>query len=210
MKKFLTGLRTTAWRTAGARYNASRRLRQRESFSTISLALFSSLSIAVTFAQRIYSPASGSPLDNYLTALLASLGVFLLAISLLEWGAAHGARADALHRNAEELTAYQLKLAQVLEQLDITGTIEDSRVDELRLEYEAIKDRCAYNHETSDDRLFRAQQRRAPEMTISYSMGLLQAWWIMIRWQVSTVWYFGLFWFTICGAVAYAWYVPKV
>lgn len=212
MKKFLTRLRATAWRTAGARYNASRRLRQRESFSTISLALFSSLSIAVTFAQRIYSPSAGSPLDNYLTALLASLGVFLLAISLLEWGAAHGAKADALHRNAEELTAYQLKLAQILAHLDIVGTIEDSRVDDLRLEYEAIKDRCAYNHEPSDDRLFRAQQRHAPEFAASEnvrSMGMLEAWWILIRWQVSTVWYFGFFWLTICGAVAYAWYVPK-
>ena len=174
--------------------------------------MFSSLSIAVTFAQRIYSPKPGAPLDNYLTALLASLGIFLLAISLLEWGAAHGSRADALHRNAEELTAYHLKLAQVLAHLEIVGTIENSRVDDLRLEYEAIKDRCAYNHEPSDDRLFRAQQRHAIEFTTSENaprMGAFEALWIAVRWQVSTVWYFSFFWFTICGALACAWYVPK-
>lgn len=212
MKIFLESLRTTAWRTAGARYNASRRLKQRESFSTISLAMFSALSIAVAFAQRIYSPQPGTSLDNYLTALSVSLGVFLLAISLLEWGAAYGAKSDSLHRNAEDLTAYQLKLAQVLAQIDGGGTIVDERVDELRSEYETIKDRCPHNHVPGDDKLFRARHRRAPEFAGlggSPALSAWAAWWIAVRWQASTVWYFCLLWLAIVVGLWYAWHVPK-
>ena len=69
MTDFLLALRTTVWRTAGARYNAARRLKRREFMSVLSLALLSSLSVAIAFLQRIYSPQGGTPLDNYLTAL---------------------------------------------------------------------------------------------------------------------------------------------
>ena len=52
MKDFISDLRTTAWRTAGARYNAARRLKQRETFSTVNLALLS----ALTFMSRPAHP----------------------------------------------------------------------------------------------------------------------------------------------------------
>lgn len=209
---FLIDLRTTAWRTAGARYNAARRLRRRESFSTVSLALFSTSSIAVTFIQRIYSPQAGTPLDNYLTTLLASLGVFLLTISLLEWGAAYGAKAEALHRNAEELTAYQFKLKQVLAESIATGIVDSAKIDQLRVEYEGIKGRCGYNHDPRDDLLFRAARRLAPEFLDSEDapvIGAKRALLIKMGWHLSTVWYFALFWLVIFGAFAYAWHVPK-
>lgn len=212
MKTFLESLRTKAWRTAGARYNASRRLKQRESFSTISLAMFSALSIAVAFAQRIYSPQSGTPLDNYLTAMSVSLGVFLLAISLLEWGAANGAKADALHRNAEALTAYQLKLAQSLAQIDAGRAVSDEQVDQFRTEYETIKNGCAHNHTPGDHQLFKAEHRTATEFASAARGEAISAWaaWVTrVRWQASTVWFFALVWLAVVGALAYAWWVPK-
>jgi len=213
MKDFLVSLRTMAWRTAGARYNAARRLKRREWFSTFSLASLSALSIAVAFAQRIYSPQSGTPLDNYLTAISVSLGVFLLAISLLEWGAAYGAKADALHRNAEALTAYQLKLAQSLAQIAAGKTLTDEQVDQLRMEYETIKDGCAHNHEPADHLLFMADRRSAPEFAGANGqplMGAKMAWWTSLTWHASTVWFFALIWLVVVGALAYAWWVPKV
>jgi hypothetical protein len=212
VKDFLVSLRTMAWRTAGARYNASRRLKRREWFSTFSLASLSALSIAVAFAQRIYSPQAGTPLDNYLTAMSVSLGVFLLAISLLEWGAAYGAKADALHRNAEALTAYQLKLAQSLAQIAAGKAISDEQVDQLRLEYETIKDGCAHNHEPADHRLFMAEHRSAPEFAGANGQPSMEAaavWWTRATWHASTVWFFALIWLVVAGALACAWWVPK-
>jgi hypothetical protein len=212
MKLFISDLRTRAWRTSGSRYNAARRLKQRETFSTISLAMLSALSVAAAVAQRIYSPQPGTPLDNYLTAVSVALGIFLLAISLLEWGAAYGAKADALHRNAEDLTAYHLKLAHVLARMDSGRIVEDSQVDALRVEYETIKDRCPYNHAPSDHELFKAQHRMAKELgavdgkpTMTYRSALL----IKARWEWSTIWFFLLIWLSIGVAGAYALWIPK-
>lgn len=212
MKDFISDLRTIAWRTAGARYNAARRLKQRETFSTVSLALLSALSVAAAVAQRIYAPQPGTPLDNYMTAVSIALGVFLLAISLLEWGAANGAKSDGLHRSAEELTAYQIKLKQILARLASGKVLSDAEVDELRLEYEAIKNRCPNNHAPRDDELFRAQQRKSPEFATaqgSQAMGELKAFGIWLTWEWSTVWFFLLIWIAVAAAGTYAWWVPK-
>lgn len=212
MKQFISDLRARAWRTAGSRYNAARRLKQRETFSTISLAMLSALSVAAAVAQRIYSPQPGTSLDNYLTAVSVALGVFLLAISLLEWGAAYGAKADALHRNAEDLTAYQLKLAHVLARMDSGKTVEDSEVDALRVEYETIKDRCPYNHAPSDHELFRAQQRMAPELGAANGKPGMTVWGalaVKARWGWSTIWFFLMVWIATAIAGACAFWIPK-
>ena len=212
MRQFLSALRTRAWTTSGSRYNAARRLKQRESFSTFSLAMLSALSVAAAVAQRIYSPRPGTTLDNYMTAASIALGVFLLAISLLEWGAAYGAKADALHRNAEDLTAYQLKLAQVLAEMDAGRAVEDSEVNALRVEYETIKDRCPYNHAPSDYELFKAQQRMAPEFGAANGKPAVTYWDALVvksRWQWSTLWLFLLIWVVVAVAGAYAFWVPK-
>jgi SMODS and SLOG-associating 2TM effector domain family 5 len=213
MKEYLISLRTTAWRTAGARYNASRRLQQREYISTFSLASFSALSIAVAFAQRIYCPRSGTPLDNYLTAISVGLGVFLLAISLLEWGASYGLKADALHRNAEELTAYQLKLAQYLAQINNDGrTLADEQIEQFRVEYETIKNRCTYNHQPGDHQFFKAQHRTAPEFSSANGtpeMRVRDACLVVIFWYASTIWLFALAWLMVVGSMVFAWYIPN-
>lgn len=212
MKQFLSDLRTISWRTAGARYNAARRLKHREWFSTFSLASLSALSIAVAFAQKVYSPTPGTPLDNYLSSLAVALGVFLLAISLMEWGAGYGARAEALHRNAELLTAFQLKLAQTLAQIDAGRPVTDKEVDDLRLEYEAIKDKCPHNHIPSDDALFRAHQRLAEEFKGENgkpTMSLLVAAQTRLLWHASELWFFGIVWILVLGALGYSWWIPK-
>lgn len=212
MKKFLTDLRLIVWRTAGARYNAARRLKQREWLSTFSLAALSALSIAVAFAQKVYSPIQGTLLDNYLSSLAAALGIFLLVISLLEWGAGYGAKAEALHRNAEYLTAFQLKLAQILAQIDSGKSVTDEEVEGLRLEYEAIKDKCPYNHMPVDDALFRANQRLAPEFANGDGTPLMS--WCAakrtgVRWYASECWFFGMVWVLVLGSLGYAWWIPK-
>lgn len=212
MRQFISDLRTQAWKTSGSRYNAARRLKQRETLSTFSLAMLSALSVAAAVAQRIYSPQPGTPLDNYMTVVSVALGVILLTISLLEWGSAHGAKADALHRNAEDLTAYHLKLAQVLARIDTGKAVEDLEVDELRVEYETIKDRCPYNHAPSDYQLFRAQQRMAPELGATTGRPVMTGWGALVvqaRWEWSTIWFFLLVWAAVALAGAYVFWVPK-
>lgn len=211
MEKFLRTLQTDAWRTSGARYNAARRLRRRELFATVSLTFFSALSVAVAFIQRVYLTISGSPLDNYLTALSACLGVFLLAISLMEWGAANGVKADALHRNAEELNGFQRRLALVLAQLAALQPLSWVQVEALSVEYEKLKGQCIYNHSPLDELHFRATKRAAPEFKNADGKPSIcgaEAGWIAAQWQIASVWYFAVFWIVIGFALLAALLLP--
>lgn len=174
--------------------------------------MLSALSVATALAQRIYSPQPGTPLDNYLTAVSVTLGIFLLTISLLEWGASYGAKADTLHRNAEELTAYQIKLAYILAKMDSGKLIEESEIDALRVEYETIKDRCPNNHAPSDDKLFRAQQRMAPEFGATANKPGMNWWEVLLvkaSWKWSTIWLFLLIWIAVTIVFVYAFFIPK-
>lgn len=199
MKNFLTDLRTTAWRTSGARYNAARRLKRRELFSTVSLALFSALSVAITFIQRIYVQPS-SPADNYLTALSACLGIFLLTISLMEWGAANGAKAEALHKNAEALNEFQRNIALTIAKLNAQEPIAWPDVENLSSKYEAIKIGCSHNHESIDEQFFRASKRDAPEFKGTDEQSAVTNFEnikIAAFWYLSSIWYFAIFWIII-------------
>lgn len=212
MKQFLTDLRTISWRTAGARYNAARRLERREWFSTFSLATLSALSIAVAFMQKVYSPTPGTPLDNYLSLLAVALGVFLLAITLIEWGGRYGAKAEALHRNAELLTAFQVKLAQTLAQIDHGTLVNNKDVDDLRLEYEAIKEKCPHNHMPCDDGLFISYHRWAAEFKDTNGkpkLNLATSLFKKVLWHLSAFWFLGIIWILVLGALIYSLWVPK-
>lgn len=152
-------------------------------------------------------------LDNYLAGVSVALGLFLLVISLLEWGAAYGAKADALHRNAEDLTAYHIKLAHVLARIDLEEKVTNWEVDALRVEYETIKDRCPHNHEPCDDELFRSQQRLATEFRAANgepAMNKCCSLFVKARWKFSTIWFFLLVWIVVAVAFVYFFYVPKI
>jgi len=201
MKDYLTELRTTIWRTAGARYNAARRLKRKELFSTVSLTFFSVITICLAVVQKIYSPEilRSPSLDNYLTALSIFSGVFLLAISLMEWGARNGSNADALHKNAEELNALQRKLQREIFKLnDVSG--DWSTCGELSDEYEEIQNRYDVNHAPLDDQLFLAERRLAPEF-IGKNISSYQEIKVKAVWLLSSIWYYLIFWMVAVIAI---------
>jgi hypothetical protein len=154
MLKYIEKLRTDTWRTAGARYNAARRLKRRDLFATLSLSLFSAAGVGLAVVQRIYSFESGSPADNYITALSVCLGVVLLVISLIEWGAGNSVKADRLHQNAEELNAFQRKLGLVILDLKAGNSLTSQQAGEYLQQYDDIKVKSPFNHDPLDDHLF--------------------------------------------------------
>lgn len=206
MKDFLQSLRTQAWRTSGARYNAARRLKRRDLIATFSIAMFSAIGIALAIVQKVYVQKGTSDLDNYITILSACIGLFVLVISLIEWGFSGSVKADALHRNAESLNRHQRKIAQVLA---TSGEPSDAEVTEIRNAYEAIKDSCPYNHEPVDDELFRAQQRLSDEyrnIDGKPKMSRLAGAWVWLKDQWSSAWIFLAFWLVVVALlVAMPW-----
>lgn len=207
MTEFLKNLQTKIWRTSGARYNASRRLKRKELFSTISLALFSAFSIIIAVVQRIYSsPIQAIPdLDNLLTALSICMGLFILVFTLMEWGAANGVKAHILHGNAEELNALQGKIGHIIQKVekDTSVGLSWDEKDALRLEYEEIKGLCIENHTPTDDSFFLATKRHSPEFKyLNLTKPKVFIAWLM--WSGSSIWYYAGLWVITIYAMSYA------
>lgn len=197
MKRFISDLRRRAWRTAGARYNAARRLRRQETVSNVSLAMLSVLSIAVSVVSMVNPSATPNAWWGVLSIVL---GVFLLATSLIVWKSAYGEKAGALHRNAEELTAYRIKLESVLARMDSGGVLEMSEVDVLRDDYDYIKKLCAYNHEPCDDNFFIRQHRFSDEFRLDCgcsSVGFWRSNFDAIKWFFAPLWVFFVIWLVV-------------
>ena len=207
MTEYLKDLQTKIWRTSGARYNASRRLKRKELFSTISLALFSALSIIIAVVQRIYStPIQTTPgLDNLLTALSICMGLFILVFTLMEWGAANGVKAHMLHKNAEELNALQGKIGHIVERIEKDQDIDISwdEKDALRFEYEEIKGSCNENHTPTDDGFFLATKCHSPEFKYLKltKPKIIMAW---LMWSGSSIWYYAGLWIIAIYAMWHA------
>jgi hypothetical protein len=195
MKDYLLDLRTIIWRTAGSRYNAARRLKRKELFSTISLTFFSVMTICLAVVQKNYSSAilRFDGLDTYITTLSVLAGVFLLAISLMEWGARNGSNADALYKNAEELNALQRLLGQQVSK--VAGGVEYDwdKCEGFAATYEDIQGRYDVNHGPLDDMLFLARHRSAPEF-VAKKISCYRAFGVRVLWFMSSIWYYLLFW----------------
>lgn len=210
MYDYLNGLRTDVWRTSGARYNAARRLRRRENLSVFSLALFSAMSGALPFFQKVYAQP-GSSLDNYLTTFAVALGIFLLAISLIEWGAKTGAMAEALHKNAEQLNGLRRAIELRLAMAASSGTdVTQTDAVELSEKYEQIKHSCGHNHLPIDDRLFLASNRFAPEFVGPSNAPRLNFFTAIANrasWQMTSLWFFAVLWTVVLAGLFLAFFV---
>jgi hypothetical protein len=195
----MSKLMTDAWRTSGARYNAARRLRRRAFFSTASLAFFSATTVGLAFMQMIVASSGDDLLNRYLTVLSGCLGVFILAISLIEWGARNNERAENLHRNAEALNGFSRRIGIEAR----TGQIDPSREAQLQNEYDAIKATCVENHDPIDDDLFLASQRAAPEFLVNGKQRVSNARYcfILALQSLWSVWYFGLCWILLAVVI---------
>lgn len=197
MLPYLVNLQTTVWRTSGARYNASRRLKRREFFSTMSLALFSAIIIIIAVVQRIYATPIQEliGLDNLLTALSICMGIFILVFTLMEWGSANGAKAYILHKNAEDLNALQSKIGYIIAKNKTAQYVllNWDETESLRLEYEKIKGECAENHIPTDDCFFLTTKRHSPEFKY-LNLTDLNAALAWLQWITSSVSYYIVFW----------------
>lgn len=157
------------------------------------------MTVAIAFIQRVYAPPS-SAANNYFTALSASLGVFLLTISLVEWGAKTGSIADALHQNAEKLNAMQRKIGIKIAATAAGNPVTWQETQALSDEYEAIKADCRHNHQPIDDEYFCAKQRTAVEFCDASGNPVVSqndARRASALWHLSSVWYFAGLWLVV-------------
>ena len=150
-------LERTVWRTAGARFNAARRLQRRDTISTLAISLSSLWALggallAITFERVLIRDEIA--LLNVATILSS---VMILILAMFEKGKGYEIKANRLFRCGNELLSLRVL---------IRGTASDRpespRSDmhsELARQYGELLTRNEENHDPIDDQLFRAQHR---------------------------------------------------
>lgn len=203
----LTGLYRSTKITAGARFNAARRLEKRDWFATFSIAMFSAISVGIAIVQKIYALRAGSLVDNYLTALSVSVGIFVIVISLIEWGINARRNAEYLLKNAEDLTCFKHKLTLRINLIEDGIALPYEEAKQLEAEYEQIKRSCPVNHEPVDKNLFLIENPSLSEFATEdkiqkiNSVHMVQ---IRLESLLSGIRYFLILWAIILGLLAVA------
>ncbi|KIG30765.1 hypothetical protein PU66_17240, partial [Escherichia coli] len=181
-----------------ARYNSSRRLKVREIFSTISLALIGLSSIILSLMQYFWINDINPKLNILITAFSIILSMLLIIISLIEWGVASGAKSEALFRNAELLNEYERKLSLFKNSLKNEMTEEDYKnIDNLRDEYEKIKSTCTFNHSPVDYEYHKIVKSR---YYISHTPENFSFWRMLkgrINYHISSIWGYLIIWLIV-------------
>lgn len=175
-------LRNRAWTTAGARYNAARRLRMRGSLSLATISLISALGVAVPL---LLASGSFSEISSDLGLYSSLLSLFILVVAVIEGAAGFDAKADALFRNAESLNAFRMRLNISLSDSSLQTT---SCLQEMTNQYEQIKSSCSINHEVVDFNLHKARNPSdygLPPDAVRVFFGVLfwvlySSWWLLM------------------------------
>ncbi|WP_460824194.1 SLATT domain-containing protein [Lysobacter olei] len=175
----LIAIRHRAWSTAGARYNAARRLRMRSRLSLATISLISAIGVSVPL---ILSTDLAADKENLLNLYAALLSLFILVVAVIEGASGFDVKADALHRNAEALTAFRTRIGVALACSE-RHTVEV--LDDFASEYEQILGACGINHDSIDFELFQAN--KPGDFQMNPSRGRL----FIVRWKHrlhSTLW----------------------
>ncbi len=200
-------LRQSAKITAGARFNAARRLKKRDWFGTFSIAMFSAISIGIAAVQKVYAFSTGSLADNYLTALSISIGLFVVVISLIEWGVNARLHADMFQKNAEDLNHFRRELDLRLAKAEDGFTLSHEEADLLNEKYERIMRSCPINHETIDKELFDIEESatlKANDWNATKIIDMVYKTRIRLNTLLSGIRYFLVFWLFILALLAIA------
>jgi len=136
----LEKFKTDVWKTAGARFNAYRRLRKKQNASIFCISFLSLFNIAIAMFEIIPKEYNNN------ASILFS--VFIIMVSLLEFSKGYGTKAERMHVNAMQLTDFNKSLE-----------LETQLTQDLLDKYQHIKNSCAENHESYDVELFQLQHR---------------------------------------------------
>lgn len=152
LEEELRAIRNRAWSTAGARYNAARRLWTRSKLSLATISLISAMGVAIPL---ILAAGLFSGKETYLGLFAALLSLFILVVAVIEGASGFDVKAEALHRNAEAFTALRTRVGVALSCPE-RQTVDT--LDRFADEYEKILDSCGVNHEYIDFALLQAQK----------------------------------------------------
>src|SRR6266853_3069912 len=180
-------LQIRIWRTRGARFNASRRLKIRDRISTYTLTYLGICAALLPVVQRFYGLPVHSEIDNHYSVLGIVLGIGVIILSLLEGQGQFAVRSEKLDRNAIRLGNVAASFRRNLIAAGGDEAKQLKAIEECQKDYEKEIEVCSENHDRADDRLFLAQHRSDPEFTFS-KIGLPSAMGIALAFWIKTIW----------------------
>lgn len=194
-------LRTKMWTTAGARFNAARRLSLRERCSTFSIALLSLVAIAaglIGLPTVVVGDQRGVTIDA--AVVTSMISVFILIISLVEGSSRYQVRSERIHESASRLGNLRENLELAIAKSKTSGSPDYDSVETLSKEYQAEIDSCPYNHDPIDYLRFNAAHRKSSEFQLESGrprMSFLRAVGVRVGYLGSAIWLSALSWSTV-------------
>jgi SMODS and SLOG-associating 2TM effector domain family 5 len=146
------------WKTKGSRFNAVRRLNNKNQLSIMSISILSVYGIAIPVGQSVLGNRCPD-VNNTYTAISTVLSVFTLALSLLEGSKNYQLRAERLYSNAIKISNLSREL-EYLRKCEPTAPDLPERLFKISSRYEALIEDCPENHSSEDYQLFEIQNRR--------------------------------------------------
>lgn len=181
------------WKTKGARFNASRRLRNKSIWSLRTISFLSVYTIAITLSQNYQLFVVTGGIKDFPAFLSILLSLCILVLSILEGSENYLLRSERLHKCAVEIS----DLYEAL-QGKKTKKINNKTVRDLSAKYADVLRKCEENHEPVDYELFQTEH---PEV---YNLGSVKTLTIKFSWYVITfIWYYLL---VLMPALLFAFY----
>ena len=150
----LEQLYNRVWRTAGARFNAARRLRRRARLSQVTMGVISTYVVIAALTPR-FVDISATASAAIVELVLVAASLMVLCLTLLEAGRTNIIEAERLFRSANLLSG----LRNRIEADRGSSSLDPDKSGDYRREYSGLVAQWEENHEPIDDLLFQAEHR---------------------------------------------------
>ncbi|MGF1486187.1 MAG: SLATT domain-containing protein [Prochloraceae cyanobacterium] len=160
VQKYAKDLKESISKTRECRFNAARRLSNKNQLSIASISFVSVYSIAIAIIQNIFDFSECKNLNNVFTIVSILLSIFILVVSLLEGANNYQLKADRLHSNAIELSAIAREI-KCLKILNLSEKEYREKLCELGNQYENKIKNCPENHNPLDYELFKVEENKS-------------------------------------------------
>lgn len=158
----LQAFRTLCWRTGGARFWASRRLKVEERWASLSIATLTLIVIAVSLLDALHLGPFEKHSAPLTTVVIAFISIFILLLSIIDSNAHRELRAHRLHESGLRLGELRGEVENLIAK-SAKGEEDWNAVERIRVEYERELRECQFNHEPIDDRRFMIEHRTSKE-----------------------------------------------
>lgn len=184
-------LSTRIWKTKGSRFNAARRLSNKNQLFITSISILSIYGVIIPIIQIIFAPFQCLKLNNWFTFISIFLSIFILVLSLLEGSKNYQVKAERLYNNATKLATIYKHLEYLkacnLESSNLESSNLEKELKNILNEYDRAIESCPENHDTKDYELFKAQHRR------EFKINILKAKWNIFKGYIQDYWLYYLF-----------------